>query len=176
MASARPIPAEAPVTTATLDLDVIAVPTSKDPARIVCLLCAGSIAKRNESVESEFAQFGRVNHKRTHHESRWGCSCLSGKSFLASDTDPVGQEEFNQPDKKDMFTELLSLSFHRNLHTDTLTSGLRCLLPPVLWSRSKRLSAPSCFGCTGGRDRTHGLGCRHGRDGWLVKGSVRIRT
>ena len=57
---------------------------------------------------------------------------LDGKSFLGSDTDPVGQEEFNQPDKKDTFTELLSLFFDRNLHTDTLITTLTRLLILIL--------------------------------------------
>ena len=61
-------------------------------------------------------------------------------SALASDTDPVGQETFNQPDKKKTFTELLSL-FDGNLHTGALITGLTHLVILVLWGRSKRLSA-----------------------------------
>ena len=100
---------------------------------------------------------------------------LGGKSFLGSDTDPVGQEEFNQPDKKDTFTEHLSLFFDCNLHMDTLITGLTCVLIVVLSDHSMRLSVLSCFGCTGDRDQIHGLRCGHGRDGWLGKVSVRIR-
>lgn len=60
--------------------------------------------------------------------------------LLGRDSDPMGQEAFNQPDKKNTFTELWSL-LDGDLHMGALVTGLTCLVILVLWGRSKRLAA-----------------------------------